>query len=295
MANLSKIKRDEMIAFLSQLTHCIAVALMCANDATNLERYTGDSFRDLTRIARINDLMWSELFVANKEALLEQMELWSSSTLGQSILKGQKPTTIDELTNVLKVFKENGVGLITMYAGMLSEDEIEKESANLSKIMYNSIWTPELQAEYEAVSSIVNNANQKRSSSMNVGNVDQKGVRANVTYGYTYTPEEEAAIKRKAELEMIRSEAESKKAETDYYVTREWELAKYKDKYGKAWYDGEGELPDNKTISEIVKDVIKRNYEELSNLDAYNYGESTSAVATNYTNDELYKNGYAEV
>ncbi len=192
-------------------------------------------------------------------------------------------------TKAPKFFKENGVGLITMYAGMLSEDEIEKESAKLSNIMYDSIWTPELQAEYEAVSSIVNNANQKRSSSMNLGNVDQKGVRANVTYGYTYTPEEEAAIKRKAELEMIRSEAESKKAETDYYVTREWELAKYKDKYGKAWYDGEGELPDNKTISEIVKDVIKRNYEELSNLDAYNYGESTSAVATNYTNDELYK------
>ncbi len=160
-------------------------------------------------------------------------------------------------TKAPKFFKENGVGLITMYAGMLSEDEIEKESAKLSNIMYDSIWTPELQAEYEAVSSIVNNANQKRSSSMNVGNVDQKGVRANVTYGYTYTPEEEAAIKRKAELEMIRSEAESKKAEADYYITREWELAKYKDKYGKAWYDGEGELPDNKTISEVFIDALK--------------------------------------
>lgn len=160
-------------------------------------------------------------------------------------------------TKAPKFFKENGVGLITMYAGMLSEDEIEKESAKLSNIMYNSIWTPELQAEYEAVSSIVNNANQKRNSSMNVGNVDQKGVRANVTYGYTYTPEEEAAIKRKAELEMIRSEAESMRAETDYYVTREWELSKYKDKYGKAWYDGEGELPDNKTISEVFIDALK--------------------------------------
>lgn len=41
-----------------------------------MEKYTGDSFRDLTRIARINDLMWSELFVANKEALLTQMNLF---------------------------------------------------------------------------------------------------------------------------------------------------------------------------------------------------------------------------
>jgi prephenate dehydrogenase len=41
-----------------------------------MEKFTGDSFRDLTRIARINDLMWSELFVANKDALLEQMDLF---------------------------------------------------------------------------------------------------------------------------------------------------------------------------------------------------------------------------
>jgi prephenate dehydrogenase len=41
-----------------------------------MEKFTGDSFRDLTRIARINDLMWSELFIANKDALLEQMELF---------------------------------------------------------------------------------------------------------------------------------------------------------------------------------------------------------------------------
>ena len=63
-----------MIGFLSQLTHCIAVTLMTCNDKENMEKFTGDSFRDLTRIARINDLMWSELFVANKDVLLEQMD-----------------------------------------------------------------------------------------------------------------------------------------------------------------------------------------------------------------------------
>ena len=67
-------RHDEMIGFLSQLTHCIAVALMCASDDPNLERYTGDSFRDLTRIANINDEMWSELFLANRETLLTQMD-----------------------------------------------------------------------------------------------------------------------------------------------------------------------------------------------------------------------------
>jgi len=49
---------------------------MTCNDKEHMEKYTGDSFRDLTRIARINDLMWSELFVANKDVLLDQMDMF---------------------------------------------------------------------------------------------------------------------------------------------------------------------------------------------------------------------------
>ncbi len=73
VTTLSPEEHDEMIGFLSQLTHCIAITLMTCNDKKDLEKFTGDSFRDLTRIARINDLMWSELFIENKRALLEQM------------------------------------------------------------------------------------------------------------------------------------------------------------------------------------------------------------------------------
>ena len=67
-------KHDEMIGFVSQLTHCIAVSLMNCYDGEKLQDYTGDSFRDLTRIARINDEMWSELFLLNKNTLLDQMD-----------------------------------------------------------------------------------------------------------------------------------------------------------------------------------------------------------------------------
>ena len=77
VTTLSPEEHDEMIGFLSQLTHCIAITLMTCNDKENMEKFTGDSFRDLTRIARINDLMWSELFVANKEALLKQINLFA--------------------------------------------------------------------------------------------------------------------------------------------------------------------------------------------------------------------------
>ena len=76
VATLSPEEHDEMIGFLSQLTHCIAITLMTCNDKENMEKFTGDSFRDLTRIARINDLMWSELFIANKDVLLDQMNLF---------------------------------------------------------------------------------------------------------------------------------------------------------------------------------------------------------------------------
>ena len=83
---------DRMIAFLSQLTHCIAVSLMCACDAPDLERYTGDSFRDLTRIANINDEMWSELFLANKDALLREMDAYRAAfdELRETIASGDR-------------------------------------------------------------------------------------------------------------------------------------------------------------------------------------------------------------
>lgn len=76
VTTLSPEEHDEMIGFLSQLTHCIAVTLMTCNDKEDMEKFTGDSFRDLTRIARINDLMWSELFVENKDLLLDQMDMF---------------------------------------------------------------------------------------------------------------------------------------------------------------------------------------------------------------------------
>lgn len=76
VTTLNPEQHDEMIGFLSQLTHCIAVSLMCCKESEHLVDYTGDSFRDLTRIAKINDAMWSELFMLNKDELIKQMDLF---------------------------------------------------------------------------------------------------------------------------------------------------------------------------------------------------------------------------
>lgn len=73
---LSPKDHDKIIAFVSQLTHCIAISLMTCQKTERLEDYTGDSFRDLTRIARLNEDMWSELFLINKDALLHQLTLF---------------------------------------------------------------------------------------------------------------------------------------------------------------------------------------------------------------------------
>lgn len=77
ISTLTPEEHDDMIGFVSQLTHCIAVSLMTCCDNEHLVDYTGDSFRDLTRIARINEDMWSELFILNKEALLSQMDVFA--------------------------------------------------------------------------------------------------------------------------------------------------------------------------------------------------------------------------
>ena len=74
ISRLDVAKHDEMIAYLSQLTHVIACTLMTAVVDEKLSFYTGDSFRDLTRIARMNDEMWSELFLKNRDALLREMD-----------------------------------------------------------------------------------------------------------------------------------------------------------------------------------------------------------------------------
>nr|WP_277490906.1 MULTISPECIES: prephenate dehydrogenase [unclassified Breznakia] len=76
---LSIEEHDRMIGFLSQLTHVIAVSLMNTHDDEKLVDYTGDSFRDLTRIAKINEHMWSELFLYNKEILLDEITKFQES------------------------------------------------------------------------------------------------------------------------------------------------------------------------------------------------------------------------
>lgn len=74
ISELSPDEHDRIIGFVSQLCHVIAISLMNLSDNPELVNYTGDSFRDLTRIADINEDLWPELFICNKDYLTEQID-----------------------------------------------------------------------------------------------------------------------------------------------------------------------------------------------------------------------------
>lgn len=70
---------DQMISFTSQLPHAIAISLMNSDhEKRETGRFTGDSYPELTRIAKINEDLWSELFIDNKDYLLQSIQDFES-------------------------------------------------------------------------------------------------------------------------------------------------------------------------------------------------------------------------
>lgn len=102
VTQLTQREHDEIIGFVSQLTHAIAVSLMTCNEDENLQSYTGDSFRDLTRIARINEKMWSELFLLNKDSLTAQIDAFETQ-LGRL----RKMLVTDDLEGLQALFRRS--------------------------------------------------------------------------------------------------------------------------------------------------------------------------------------------
>jgi len=67
-------KHDEMIAFTSQLAHVVSNAYVKSPTARSHDGFSAGSYKDLTRVARLNEYMWSELFVENKEHLVSELD-----------------------------------------------------------------------------------------------------------------------------------------------------------------------------------------------------------------------------
>ena len=104
--NVTKIKaweHDEIISFTSQLTHAIAVALVNSdNQKFNTNLFVGDSYRDLTRIAKINSKLWSELFLENKDNLIEKIDAFQGK-----MDEIKKALVENNSTKLIEEFKES--------------------------------------------------------------------------------------------------------------------------------------------------------------------------------------------
>ena len=79
ITEVSPAEHDRKIAFTSQLCHVIAAALVDCEDDTTITRFGGGSFEDLTRIAMLNAPMWTEIFIENRDALLDRIGQFEAS------------------------------------------------------------------------------------------------------------------------------------------------------------------------------------------------------------------------
>lgn len=67
-------EHDRMIAFTSQLAHVVSNAYVKSPNARDLKHFAGGSFRDLTRVAWLNETMWTELFLENDDLLGQELD-----------------------------------------------------------------------------------------------------------------------------------------------------------------------------------------------------------------------------
>lgn len=66
-------EHDEMIAYTSQMAHIISSAYVKSELAQKHKGFSAGSFQDMTRVARLNEHMWTELFLANAQPLLKEL------------------------------------------------------------------------------------------------------------------------------------------------------------------------------------------------------------------------------
>ena len=99
VTQISDTAHDEIIAFTSQLTHAIALSLVNSDDEKyDTSLFIGDSYKDLTRIAQINDDLWSELFIKNSYYLLKHIDKFEKELdILKAALKAKDKETLREL------------------------------------------------------------------------------------------------------------------------------------------------------------------------------------------------------
>ncbi len=98
---------DKMIAFTSQLAHIVSNAYVKSPTAEGHKGFSAGSYKDLTRVAWLNEYMWTELFVENKEPLLFELDhIIESLSKYRDALSSDDADTLRELLRDGRIAKE---------------------------------------------------------------------------------------------------------------------------------------------------------------------------------------------
>ena len=101
---------DEMIAFTSQIAHVLACSYVLSPLAPSHAGYSAGSYRDVSRVARINADMWADLFIDNKEALVKEINDLVSNLMQfkYNIVNEDSPALKDLMNRANKIKEEIG-------------------------------------------------------------------------------------------------------------------------------------------------------------------------------------------
>ena len=104
---------DKIIAFTSQLCHIVSNAYVKNSAADEHMGFSAGSYKDLTRVAKLDENMWTELFLENRENLIEQLDEMIDNLVKYSIaLKNNDADTLKELLKEGRIRKETIDGKI---------------------------------------------------------------------------------------------------------------------------------------------------------------------------------------
>lgn len=94
-------KHDQMIAFTSQMAHVVSNAYIKSPTARIHKGFSAGSYKDLTRVAWLNAPMWAELFMENKDFLLNELDLFINS-----LTQYRDAMTNDDMPELIRLLDE---------------------------------------------------------------------------------------------------------------------------------------------------------------------------------------------
>lgn len=99
---------DKTIAYTSQLAHVLSSAYVKIEEATTHRGFSAGSFQDMTRVARLNETMWTELFMQNRDYLADKIDELSGYLIeySRAIRLGEQKT-LKDLLREGRLRKEN--------------------------------------------------------------------------------------------------------------------------------------------------------------------------------------------